>query len=99
MKFIESIKMKGVVWVWNHTPTCAEMARLASRSLEQPLTPGLRLKIALHHLICVWCKRYTAQLAFLRRATADSSEYLSGGALRAEAKDRIRLLLRTQTDA
>ena len=27
-----------VIWVWKHTPSCAEMSRLTSRALEQPLT-------------------------------------------------------------
>jgi len=65
MKFIESLKMRWVVWVWNHTPTCAEMSRLASESLERTLPMSTRFKMRLHHVICVWCKRYRVHLQFL----------------------------------
>ena len=43
MKLFGWFKTKFVVWVWNHTPTCAEMSRLTSRSFEQPLTVMTRL--------------------------------------------------------
>ncbi len=33
MNIFESIKMRAIVWVWKHTPNCADMSRLASRSL------------------------------------------------------------------
>jgi len=65
MKILESLKLRWVVWVWNHTPNCAEMARLSSRSLEQPPGFKLRMKMRLHWLICAWCKRYASQLHFL----------------------------------
>ena len=67
MKLLESLKMRCVVWVWNHTPNCAEMSRLASLSFEQPPSLALRLRMRLHHLICVWCQRYERQLRFLHR--------------------------------
>ena len=68
MKTIESLKQRWIVWVWNHTPNCAEMSRLASQSFEQPLPLGTRLKMRLHYLICVWCARYLKHLRFLRAA-------------------------------
>ena len=46
MKLIESLKMRWVVLVWNHTPNCAEMSRLASLSFEQtPITSGQLFQI------------------------------------------------------
>jgi len=68
MKLLQSLKMRWVTWVWNHTPNCAEMSRLASLSLERPPTLSLRLRMRLHHLICAWCRRYETQLRFLHRA-------------------------------
>jgi hypothetical protein len=96
MKSLDLIKTRWVVWVWNHTPNCAEMSRLASRSLEQPLSLRTRLKMWLHYLICVWCKRYFKQLTFLRKAAPHSGEHaglLPSRGLSAEAKQRIMLRL------
>ena len=62
------LKMQAIVWIWNHTPNCAEMSRLSSRSLDQPLTLSTRLRMRLHFLICVWCERYAGQLRFLQQA-------------------------------
>jgi hypothetical protein len=65
MKLFASLKTRFVVWVWNHTPTCAEMSRLTSRALEQPLSLRMRLKMRLHFVICAWCRRYFEQINFL----------------------------------
>jgi len=97
MKLLESIKMRWVVWVWNHTPNCAEMSRLASHSFEQPPSLALRLKMRLHHLICVWCQRYEKQLKFLHRAaphTHDDLDLLSVRGLSTEARQRLVQRLR-----
>src|SRR5215204_3160844 len=97
MKLIESLKMRWVVWVWNHTPDCAEMARLASLSFEQPPSGWLRLKMRLHHVICVWCQRYEQQLKFLHRAaprTQDELEALAARGLSAQARQRLLQRLR-----
>ena len=92
MKILESLKTRWVVWVWNHTPNCADMSRLASRSLEQPLSLRTRLKMRLHYLICAWCKRYFKQLTSLHEAAPHFDEHaatLPGRGLSAEAKQRI----------
>lgn len=96
MKIIESIKLRWVVWVWNRTPTCAEMARLASQSLDRPLPLKTRLKMRLHSLICVWCERYFKQLHRLHRAAPQFDEKLDGvskRALSADARQRIKVRL------
>lgn len=74
MKLLESLKLRWVVWVWNHTPNCAEMSRLASFSFERPPPLALRIKMRLHHLICVWCQRYERQLKFLHRVAPKLQE-------------------------
>ncbi len=99
MKLLKSIKMRWMVWVWNHTPNCAEMSRLASLSLEQPASLGLRLKMRLHHLICVWCQRYQKQLQFLHRAAPKMQEEIEAASNRKlpeESKRRIVERLREE---
>ena len=96
MKIFESIKMGAIGWVWKHTPNCADMSRLASRSLERPLSLRLQFKMRLHYLICVWCKRYFKQLKFLHEAAphfADHAGTLPGRGLSAEARQhKVQLL-------
>ena len=98
MKIIASIKERWVVWVWQHTPHCTEILRLASQSLDQPLSFRTRLKMRLHFLICVWCERYDKQLKFLHHASTQCDhrhETLPGRGLSAEARQRIVLHLKT----
>jgi hypothetical protein len=92
MKIIGSLKRSWVLWAWNHTPNCAEMSRLASQSFEASLPLGMRFKMRLHYLICVWCSRYVKHLRFLHTAAPQLEEHLSmpaARALSAEAKQRI----------
>ena len=92
MKLFDSLKMPWIVWVWNHTPNCAEMSRLASRSMEQPLSLRTRLNMRLHYLICAWCKHYFKQLTFLHEAAPHFDEQagiLPSRGLSAEARRRI----------
>lgn len=65
---MERLKRHALLWLWRQVPDCAEMSRLSSRILDEPPPVKLRFQMWLHHLICVWCRRYTAQLAFLREA-------------------------------
>ena len=91
--------MKAIVWIWNHTPNCAEMSRLASRSLDQPLPWRTRLRMRLHFLICVWCQRYLRQLQFLHqtgKCLDDHPQTLPS--LSFEARKRIVQTLKTVTD-
>ncbi len=93
MKLIEALKTRWIVWVWNHTPNCAEMSRLASVSLDRPVSVKVRLKMRLHYLICVWCERYSKHLKFLHRAAPqlpDQWDSAIGGNLSDEAKQRMK---------
>lgn len=99
MKFLEALKTRWVVWVWNHTPNCAEMSRLASLSFEQLPTLRIRLKMRLHYLICVWCERYAKHLKFLHRAAPLLPAEVEGGSQRklSEAsKNRMAARLREE---
>ncbi|MDB6019565.1 MAG: hypothetical protein JWR19_4054 [Pedosphaera sp.] len=100
MKIVAAIKMRFVIWVWNHTPHCDEMSRLASRSLDGTLPRKLRLKMRVHFFICVWCQRYGQQLRMMHQRahgldeTRTTSQTLSG-----DAKERMKLRLRKSSDA
>lgn len=101
MKFLETLRMRWVVWAWSHTPNCAEMSRLASQSFEQPPPLGLRLRMRLHYLICIWCERYAKHLKFLHHAAPRLEEHLDHHArsrLSDDAKRRIAEKLRETAD-
>lgn len=90
MKIFQPIKTRLVVWVWNHTPNCAEMSRLASKAIDQPLPWWIRLKMRLHFLICVWCQRYYKHLKFLHRAAPHfDNQTATHRGLSAEARRRM----------
>lgn len=98
MRLLKSIGRRWVIWIWQHTPNCAEMSRLASQRFERPLPLKLRLKMRGHFLICVWCKRYFKQLNLLHRASPRMNEHLAAlpqRNLTAEAKERIVKRLRS----
>jgi hypothetical protein len=92
MKSYQSLKMRWLVWVWKHTPNCAEMSRLASLSLDQPLPFKVRCQMRLHHLICAWCLRYQKHLQFLHQAAPRMRSEIENAAQRGlspEARQRI----------
>jgi hypothetical protein len=92
MNLIEWLKTRWVVWVWSHTPNCAEMSKLASQGLDRQLPWSLRLQMRLHYLICCWCKRYRKQLQFLHRAAPSLNEefaVFSPRGLSSDARQRI----------
>lgn len=55
-------------------PTCREMSRLSSRSLDGPLPLSQRLGAGLHLLFCRLCRRYRKQLRWLRQAVRKPAE-------------------------
>ena len=97
MKLFASLKTRFVIWVWKHTPTCAEMSRLTSRALEQPLSLRMQMKMRLHFVICAWCRRYFEQINFLHahapRLGMQLGE-LPGRGLSPDAKSRIKTEVR-----
>jgi len=50
---------------------CRQATRLISQSLDAKIPWHQRLAMKVHLLCCVWCRRYAAQLKFLRRATRE----------------------------
>ncbi len=92
MNFPAVLKARLVAWVWDHTPDCAEMSRLTSRALEQPLTLRTRLKMRLHFVICSWCRRYYEQVNFLHMHALELHSQqgdLPGRGLPIESRRRI----------
>ncbi len=92
MKLVDALKMRWVVWVWKHTPNCAEMARLASQSFEYPPSLGMQLRMRLHYLICIWCERYAKHLGFLHGAAPQldaALDNVAGRRLSDDAKKRM----------
>jgi len=89
---LQAIGRQCVIWVWNHTPHCDEMSRLASQSLDGHLPWNTRARMRLHFLVCVWCKRYFQQLRVLHAACERSGQTMdetSTGGLPTAAKERI----------
>jgi len=98
MKIVELLKKRWAVWIWNHTPNCAEMSRLASQSFERSLPLGTRLKMRLHYLICVWCSRYLKHLTFLHAAARRLNGHLNLPAARGLSVEASRRMVqRLQT--
>lgn len=92
MNVLRAIVSRCMAWVWRRIPSCAEMARLASQSLEQPAPWRIRFSMRLHVMICAWCRRYQKQLQFIHRFAPGSTEHLDlvpGPSLSDEARQRI----------
>ena len=78
---------------------CREATRLISQSMDAKVAWHRRLAMKVHLLYCVWCRRYAAQLRFLRRATRQSPpEALAAPTqkLSAAEKEQLRTRLREE---
>lgn len=78
------------------TPSCREMARLCSESLDRDLTFGERLRMRIHGWICSWCIDYSDQIHQVNsivREEAESLAEMSSEAMPAECRERIRQLI------
>lgn len=94
------IKESVLFWIAGHLPSCEEVTEMASVSLERELTPGERVRMRLHFLICVWCRRYVRQLQTMRgvaRAHAEGADTDAGG-LSDEARERMKRALTKSPD-
>ena len=47
---------------------CKEATALMSQAQDRPLSRAERLRLRLHLLFCRGCRRFNAQMTFLRRA-------------------------------
>lgn len=90
---LSRLREAGVDLVCRVTPTCAEMTRLFSRIQDGGVSLWTWVRMRLHMAICVWCRRYGAQLDILRRLGRKFPEAwgeCGGEKLSPEAKERIR---------
>jgi Putative zinc-finger len=70
---------------------CRQVSRLVSRSMDEKLAWHERLAVRFHLLYCVWCRRYTSQIQFLRKAAKGlSPDEFHGAKLSEEAKEQMR---------
>ena len=72
---------------------CRQVTRLVSKSMDARLPWHQRLAIRFHLLYCVWCRRYAAQIQFLRKAAkglATKTAEASTSKLSPEAKEQMR---------
>lgn len=86
-------------WVARLLPTCQEMSKLLSDTLDRRLPWHTRGRMFIHLRMCVFCEQYRHQLALLRRLLRLTYDSHSSGRqtpqprLSDEAKERIRRAL------
>lgn len=79
------------MWMFN----CRQIARLVSESMDRKLSPGRRLGVRFHLLMCRHCARYKKQLHLMRRlirSRASDAKY-SSITMDEQAKERLRQLI------
>ncbi len=72
---------------------CRQVSRLVSQAMDVKLPWHQRLGVRLHLLYCAWCRRYAAQVQFLRKATTHLAQQPiegKGPKLSQEAKNQMR---------
>ena len=75
---------------------CRQVTRLLSQSMDAKLRWYQWLGMRIHLLYCVWCRRYAAQVQFLRKASKELGPEAHAAPthkLSNAAKDRIRTRL------
>ncbi len=80
------------IWVFN----CQSVARLVSESMDHKLSPGRRLGVRFHLLMCRHCSRYQKQLHFIRRLFSSQSSFKSESSsvtMDKSAKKRLRQIV------
>ncbi|HOY70687.1 MAG TPA: zf-HC2 domain-containing protein [Methylotenera sp.] len=72
--------------------SCKSASQLVSQSLDAPLTWQSRLVLRLHLVICKYCRRFSQQLAVLRKAVQNMVQLTEADEsiqLKPEARQRI----------
>jgi hypothetical protein len=96
----DGLKTRAILWLAGKLPPCEEITRMASESLERPLTLKELIQKRLHFLICVWCARYWSQITTMRETVRahthdiETSEDRAGATLSVDAKERLKRALR-----
>ncbi len=79
---------------------CKAAVRLQSEALEHQLSFRQRLGLRLHLLLCVWCRRYGKQIAFIHHAAhshPDEMTKIVPQQLSSEARERLRQKIRAES--
>ncbi len=85
-----------VTFLARQFPPCKEVTRLVSESLDRDLSGPERLKLRMHFLMCVLCRRFARQVRFVRDTLRRHPDRLDGQdlspppGLSTEARDRIK---------
>lgn len=81
-------------------PTCEEVSRLISESLERSLSFRERTGMRIHFLMCEFCRRFREQMAFIREVMNRYQRAIDAGkamgpeiALSPGAREKTRNLL------
>jgi hypothetical protein len=62
-------------WLWKlQGLTCREATHLAANAMDRPLTARKQLKLAMHGVLCSYCRNYRRHLRFARKCM----RYMSG---------------------
>jgi len=80
------------LWIFN----CQHVAQLVSESMDHKLSPGRRLGMRFHLLMCRHCFRYKKQLYLIRRLISRQSSLMNDLPPRAmdeNAKRRLRKII------
>lgn len=82
-------------WVGNLSLSCRRAVRLQSEAMDHPLALRQRIGLWLHLRLCRWCRRYGAQLRFIREtsrapAKANRNAFAPHARLSPEARERLR---------
>lgn len=83
------------------TPSCRDVTRLASESMDRTLPLSTRIQLQLHYWICQACTEYRRQLLVLRQATtrsATKTHAQAGTQLSSAAEARLKEAFRARRD-
>jgi hypothetical protein len=72
---------------------CKQVSRLVSQAMDAKLPWHQRVAMRFHLLYCSWCRRYAAQIKFLRRASRELPKETKDAerpTLSNDAKERMR---------
>jgi tRNA A37 threonylcarbamoyltransferase TsaD len=94
------LKDKMVRWLAMRLPTCKEVTRMASDSMERKLPLRRRHEMKQHLMFCALCTRYVKQLRFMHDAVQQHAAEIETGAaappsvLSNDARERMKQRLR-----
>lgn len=104
LKAYDKIKHAVRWWLLRRLPTCKQVVRVISESMERKLSLRERITVKLHLWICLWCVWYLEHLNLMRdtiRAKASQESNLDSSSLpplSPEARERMKLRLSQPND-